>query len=160
MLLRHDVLRSVFKETDASEVYQEVLDKSLSYQEKRLDKDFKEEVSLDINRVFNLKEEYPIRVVFYEYAQKSYILINIHHIAFDGWSVDVFIKDLNEIYESKLEQRESRLEELPISYRDYSIWQREYLEEAVLISQLDYWRDKYHHLRHLIYLQIIQDLQI
>jgi hypothetical protein len=60
----------------------------------------------------------------------------MHHIASDGWSLSVIIKELVELYGSYIEKRESRLKELPVQYADYAIWQRSYLEGEVLNKNL------------------------
>ena len=63
-----------------------------------------------------------------------------HHIVFDGWSIGVFIGELTSLYEAGLEGKEGVLEELEIQYADYAVWQREWLQGAVLEEQMGYWR--------------------
>ena len=98
-----------------------------------------------VNRPFKLGSEYPIRVMFYELAGtgRRLLLINMHHIASDGWSMDIFQRELSAYYEAY--QRGDtgfRLPALPIQYKDYAVWQRSYLTGEVLKEQLQYWRTR------------------
>jgi amino acid adenylation domain-containing protein len=68
------------------------------------------------------------------------LLLTMHHIISDGWSMGVFIREATELYGTYSEGRESPLEELPMQYADYAMWQREQLTGAAMDEQLDYWR--------------------
>ena len=122
----------------------EVLIEELTLFEKEYDSQLKS----DINRSFDLSKEYPIRIKFYtvNYSDspvKTFLLINMHHIASDGWSIGVFEKELLSYYEAYV--RNDKLFNLPalaIQYKDYAAWQRSYLTADVLQKQLDYWKEK------------------
>jgi len=68
------------------------------------------------------------------------LLLTIHHIISDGWSIGVFNRELAVLYEAFSAGKPSPLPELPIQYADYAAWQRQWLQGAVLEAQLDYWR--------------------
>ncbi|HEY0367096.1 MAG TPA: amino acid adenylation domain-containing protein, partial [Pyrinomonadaceae bacterium] len=68
------------------------------------------------------------------------ILVTMHHIISDGWSMRVFVRDMIALYESFVAGQPSLLPELPIQYADYALWQREWLRGEVLEKQLAYWR--------------------
>jgi len=68
------------------------------------------------------------------------LILTMHHIITDGWSMGVFINEVGALYEAFVAGRESPLPELPIQYADYAIWQRERLQGEVLEELLDYWR--------------------
>src|SRR5438034_897171 len=68
------------------------------------------------------------------------LLLTMHHIVSDGWSVGVLVRELGVLYEAYAGGKESPLPELPIQYADYAEWQREYLQGEVLEEQLGYWR--------------------
>jgi natural product biosynthesis luciferase-like monooxygenase protein/amino acid adenylation domain-containing protein len=70
------------------------------------------------------------------------LVVVMHHIASDGWSLGVFARELSRLYEAYREGGESPLEELGIQYGDYARWQREWLREEVLGEQLSYWREQ------------------
>ena len=73
-------------------------------------------------------------------AEEHVLLLNMHHIISDGWSTGVFVRELTTLYESFSAGGPSPLEELPIQYADYAVWQRKWLTGEVLEKQLSYWR--------------------
>jgi hypothetical protein len=70
------------------------------------------------------------------------LLLTLHHIIADGWSMGVLVDEVAALYEAFVERRESPLAELPIQYADYAIWQRQWLQTEVLERLLDYWRER------------------
>src|SRR5262249_5600098 len=68
------------------------------------------------------------------------LLLTLHHIIADGWSLGVFGRELGAIYEALRAGTEPRLPELELQYRDYAAWQREWLQGEMLERQLGYWR--------------------
>jgi amino acid adenylation domain-containing protein len=68
------------------------------------------------------------------------LLVTLHHIASDGWSVGVLVGELRALYGAFVRGEESPLEELPVQYADYAAWQREHLRGERLEAQLAYWR--------------------
>ncbi|HKV07315.1 MAG TPA: amino acid adenylation domain-containing protein [Thermoanaerobaculia bacterium] len=73
---------------------------------------------------------------------ECFLLLNMHHIVSDGWSVGVFFNELSTLYDAFLSGKPSPLPELPIQYTDYAAWQREWLSGGVLEEQVDYWRNQ------------------
>src|SRR5258708_15092684 len=63
-----------------------------------------------------------------------------HHIASDGWSLGVLLRELTALYEAFAEGRSPVLPELPIQYADFAVWQREWMQTDVLQNQLAYWK--------------------
>jgi amino acid adenylation domain-containing protein len=74
--------------------------------------------------------------------QEHVLLLTLHHIIGDAWSVGVLVRELAELYESYRSGREPVLEELPIQYGDFAVWQREWLQGAELERQMSYWREQ------------------
>ena len=72
--------------------------------------------------------------------QEHVLLVTMHHIVSDGWSVGIMVREFGELYGAGIEGRESGLEELKIQYGDYAVWQREWLQGEVLEEQMEYWR--------------------
>jgi hypothetical protein len=70
------------------------------------------------------------------------LLLTMHHIVSDGWSVRVLINEVTSLYEAFSTVRPSPLPELPIQYADYAQWQRECLQGKVLEEQLRYWKNQ------------------
>ncbi|RYZ36378.1 MAG: non-ribosomal peptide synthetase, partial [Myxococcaceae bacterium] len=73
-------------------------------------------------------------------AREHVLLLNMHHIVSDGWSMDVLVREMAALYEAFCAGRPSPLPELPLQYADYSVWQRSWLQGEALESQLDWWR--------------------
>ncbi|WP_129645515.1 non-ribosomal peptide synthetase [Peristeroidobacter agariperforans] len=72
-------------------------------------------------------------------AQQHVLLITIHHIAADGWSLGVLVEELKQLYHAFHTGRAHELPVLSVQYGDYASWQREWLRPAVLEDQLSYW---------------------
>ncbi len=70
------------------------------------------------------------------------LMVNMHHVATDGYSRTVIYRDLTALYDAFANGRPSPLAPLPIQYADYALWQREWLDGGVAASQLEYWKDK------------------
>jgi amino acid adenylation domain-containing protein len=70
------------------------------------------------------------------------LILVMHHIITDGWSMSVLFKEVGELYASFAAGEKSRLPELPLQYSDFSIWQRQSVTDDFLADQLDYWKKK------------------
>jgi amino acid adenylation domain-containing protein len=70
------------------------------------------------------------------------LLLTMHHIISDGWSMRVLLRELVTLYEALEAGRESPLAALPVQYADYAVWQRGWLTGEVLEGQLEYWREQ------------------
>ena len=75
-------------------------------------------------------------------AQTHVFALTLHHIISDGWSAGVLVREAAALYEAYVAAKESPLEELPVQYADYAVWQREWLRDEVLQTQLQYWRHR------------------
>jgi len=72
--------------------------------------------------------------------ERADLVLALHHIAADGWSLDVLLRELAALYEALSRGWEPALESLPARYRDYALWQRQWLRGEALWPLLDYWR--------------------
>ena len=70
------------------------------------------------------------------------LLLTMHHIISDGWSIDVFYRELRQLYDAFRERRASPLKELPIQYGDFAAWQHQRVEAGVLAPQINYWTSR------------------
>jgi amino acid adenylation domain-containing protein len=70
------------------------------------------------------------------------LMITMHHIISDGWSMSVLVRELGQLYEALLHGSEASLDSLPIQYADYAIWQRESFQGDARENQLGYWRER------------------
>ncbi|AJW56537.1 non-ribosomal peptide synthetase [Burkholderia pseudomallei] len=69
------------------------------------------------------------------------LCVTIHHIVSDGWSIDVFRRELSELYRAFAGGRPDPLPPLPVQYADYAAWQQRGIGGAALHAQAEYWRD-------------------
>jgi amino acid adenylation domain-containing protein len=72
--------------------------------------------------------------------EKHILLINMHHIISDGWSIGVFVRELSHLYGAFVAGEKPTLADLPIQYADFAVWQRQWLQGKVLAAQLEYWK--------------------
>jgi amino acid adenylation domain-containing protein/non-ribosomal peptide synthase protein (TIGR01720 family) len=73
-------------------------------------------------------------------AEQHVLLLTVHHIVADGWSVGVFLRELAALYEVFRREQPSQLPDLPVQYADYALWQRGRLEGKDLERHITYWR--------------------
>ena len=99
---------------------------------------------------FDLSSDSLLRPFLFRFNDESHVLVLvIHHIVCDGWSMGVLIQELAALYETCREGREPALAELPIQYADYAKWQRDWLEGELLEKHLAYWRQALANVREL-----------
>ncbi|MBL0696563.1 non-ribosomal peptide synthase/polyketide synthase, partial [Comamonas sp. JC664] len=98
-------------------------------------------VSEEAQRPFNLAEGPLLRARLFRLAPERHVLVlTLHHIVSDGWSMGVLIRELGALYLSLTQGTPSPLAPLPIQYADFAAWQRGWLHGPVLQAQLDFWR--------------------
>ncbi|MBM3853319.1 MAG: amino acid adenylation domain-containing protein, partial [Verrucomicrobia bacterium] len=73
-------------------------------------------------------------------ADEHILLLTMHHIVSDGWSMGVLTQEMGALYAAFMQDRPSPLSELTVHYADFAVWQRQWLSGPVLQEQLDYWR--------------------
>ncbi|MEV4561064.1 amino acid adenylation domain-containing protein, partial [Kitasatospora sp. NPDC049285] len=142
VLARHEALRTVYPELDG-EPWQLVLDTpELLLQVREVTEDgLPAELTEAAARRFDLSRELPLRAVVFRVApEECVLLLVLHHIAGDGWSLAPLLRDLEAAYLGR------ELDVLPVQYGDYALWQREVLgaeddPESVASRQLAYWRE-------------------
>ncbi|OKH37811.1 non-ribosomal peptide synthetase [[Phormidium ambiguum] IAM M-71] len=95
----------------------------------------------EAQRPFNLTSDRLLRITLLQFAQtEAILLLTLHHIVADGWSLGVLIRELGYFYTAFVEGRTPELPALPIQYTDFACWQRNWLQGKVLEEQLIYWR--------------------
>ncbi len=151
LVKRHESLRTVIKEHEGIG-YQHIMSANnfdVAYHDK-LPKNLEEFIAAETGKPFNLANDYMLRVTVIKETENGHILIFVlHHISSDGWSIPLFVNELEANYEQLVSGKEATLAELPIQYADYSIWQREYLSGEVLDNKMAYWKNKLEDLKPL-----------
>jgi hypothetical protein len=142
---RHEALRTRFPVVDG-EAVQDVL-ASCELELERVDADGEAEARRVIEkaaaRPFDLSTGPLMRAVLVRVGDGEHLLLlSMHHIVSDGWSMGILVREATELYAAHCEGREPRLPELKIQYADYAAWQREWLKGEVLEEQIGYWRER------------------
>jgi NRPS condensation-like uncharacterized protein len=98
-------------------------------------------IAQDAQCVFDLCHEWPVRVSLISLSAQEYVLLfTMHHIASDGWSVSVLIKEFMSLYSAYSKDEEANLPKLSIQYADYALWQRDLLASDEAKVQLEFSR--------------------
>ncbi|MDQ6893669.1 MAG: amino acid adenylation domain-containing protein [Acidobacteriota bacterium] len=146
---RHEVLRSVFPEVAGGAVQGlgasgaralAIFDLSALPEDLR-DAEIERTARAEALRPFDLERGPLLRTTLLRFsAQEHVLLVTFHHILFDGWSVEIFARDLAAFYEAFRTERPADLPALPIQYADFAAWQRASLEGASFQEHLSYWK--------------------
>ena len=98
---------------------------------------------LEAEKPFNLSTDLMLRASLLHLGDDEHmLLLTMHHIASDGWSLRILWRELAGLYDAYCRGAESNLRELPVQYADYAIWQRSELEGQRLEQLLQYWREQ------------------
>jgi amino acid adenylation domain-containing protein len=146
---RHETLRTTFSPTDsgAEQVVSQSADFQFSVADLRgvdeKDALMRSLMRQETGRVFDLVEGPMLRARVLQLAEEEQIvLLTIHHIAVDGWSMGLLVREVVALYGAFATGRPSPLPELKIQYADYAAWQSDWLRGEVLEKQLAYWRQQ------------------
>lgn len=75
-------------------------------------------------------------------AEDHVLLLSLHHVVGDGWSIGILVKEFTSLYEAYREGRRAALPEIPVQYADFAVWQRNWLQSEVLEQGLGYWKQQ------------------
>jgi NRPS condensation-like uncharacterized protein/alpha-ketoglutarate-dependent taurine dioxygenase len=98
---------------------------------------------VEANRPFDLTKGPLLRVTLLLLGEQSYsVLLTMHHLVSDAWSIDVLVGELTVAYNAFSTESDLSLPELKIQYADYAVWERDHLRGEGLERQFGYWRQK------------------
>jgi amino acid adenylation domain-containing protein len=98
-------------------------------------------IEAEAKQPFSLSTGPLLRAMLVRLSEEEHVLVIVlHHIVSDGWSVGVLTREFSVLYEAYGQDLPSPLEELQVQYADYAVWQRQWLTEEMLAEQLRYWR--------------------
>ncbi|MBN3951615.1 MAG: amino acid adenylation domain-containing protein [Nostoc sp. NMS7] len=146
---RHEVLRTRFEIKDDKPV--QVIDPNINItlpvvERQNVADPWKQVEQLAIKEAckpFDLARDPMLRVKMWQVAQQEYVLLLvIHHIAADGWSIGLLIRELSAHYRAISTGNPVELPELSVQYADFTVWQRQWLTNQVLERQLSYWKQE------------------
>ncbi|WP_460859765.1 condensation domain-containing protein, partial [Rheinheimera gaetbuli] len=149
---RHEILRTRFAKDEQDKPYQviqpysslniDVLDFSL-LKEMALEASIREQIRKEAEADFDLSVDLMLRVTLIKKAQQVHILlVTLHHIAADGWSMEILLREFSALYQAFTQGQPNTLPELTVQYADFAIWQKEGLVGDTLNQSLFYWQGK------------------
>ena len=146
-MARHEILRTIFPSregqpsqviTPAGPLRVPLLD--LSGLEAGAAAEFPRLVAAEAWRPFDLARGSLLRALLIRLGDRDSVLVlSLHHIASDGWSISLLVRELAALYPAFAGGEPSPLRPLPVQYADYACWQRQWLQGEVLKAQLAYW---------------------
>jgi amino acid adenylation domain-containing protein/non-ribosomal peptide synthase protein (TIGR01720 family) len=149
IIRRHEGLRTVFPMRDGRAVQQilpagpwrlKVIDLS-EYEAAEREREVQRRATAEAAELFDLSTGPLFRVKVLRLSESEHVLLmTMHHIVSDAWSLGVLVQEMGQLYERFLAHDESHLPELPVQYADYAVWQRQWLSGELLDEQLGYWR--------------------
>ena len=149
VLDRHEVLRSRYSERDGEPVQLLMSDVDVPLVVRDLAGTAAAEATAlaqaqaEVRRPFALRETAPVRALLLTVAPERHLLVlTVHHIAVDGWSMDVVLTDLDTAYRALLAGRDAELPAPAVQYKDFAAWERARWDAGELADQVAYWRER------------------
>ncbi|BAT56840.1 condensation domain-containing protein (plasmid) [Nostoc sp. NIES-3756] len=149
IVARHEILRTSFitiKGEPQQVIYPHLPLKIAIYDIQELPEEAQEQeiknlVLQEAKQPFDLAQIPLFRVKILQLNSQEFVLVLVmHHIITDAWSIEILLKELITFYQAFSHQQPENLPTLPIQYADFAVWQRNYLTGKVLENHLDYWR--------------------
>jgi amino acid adenylation domain-containing protein len=146
---KHEILRTNFPEIDGSPtqvVRQEMYPELALYDLGHLQPSERAAASASTieklaKQTFDLAGEPLLRVALIRIAEQDFrIVLTMHHIICDAWSIGIFLGELNSFYQASLPGH--TVGPLPIQYGDYAVWERDRHSSGILLPQIDYWKTR------------------
>ncbi len=154
VIARHETLRTTFREIDGKPVqvigsageFVLPLDDLSGLPDSRREEAVREAASVEVRRPFRLDQDRPIRARLLRLGQEEHVLlVTLHHIAADAWSMTLLANEVAVFYQERLGQSSDitdSLMPLPVQYADFAHWQRQWLQGPVLDAHLSYWKQR------------------
>jgi amino acid adenylation domain-containing protein/non-ribosomal peptide synthase protein (TIGR01720 family) len=151
VMRRHESLRTYFV-TEHGRARQEISEVTglsvpvldlTSYEAGDREREVRRLATAETRKPFDLTSGPLLRLTVLKLSEAEHVLLLVmHHIVSDGWSMGVLMRELTVLYDAFSRGEKSSLTELSIQYADYAIWQREWLQGEVLEQQMKYWRER------------------
>ncbi|MGN3335014.1 pyoverdine non-ribosomal peptide synthetase PvdD [Pseudomonas aeruginosa] len=141
LVARHETLRTRFR-LEGGRSYQQVQPAvSVSIEREQFGEEgLIERIQAIVVQPFDLEREPLLRVNLLQLAEDDHVLVLVqHHIVSDGWSMQVMVEELVQLYAAYSRGLDVVLPALPIQYADYALWQRSWMEAGEKERQLAYW---------------------
>ncbi|WP_437852408.1 amino acid adenylation domain-containing protein [Sorangium sp. So ce363] len=151
LVRRHEILRTVYTEIDGLPVQIVVEDASFRLEvadlqhlsEDEREAEAKQLLAAEARRIFDLKRGPVFRAGLLRLGPRDHLLwLHIHHIAIDGWSLEVAYREIAALYEAFRRDAPPPLPHAPLQYADFASWQREQMTEETLSELLAGWKQR------------------
>jgi amino acid adenylation domain-containing protein len=141
---RHSTLRTTFDSTEGLPYQRIHPPYPLQLRRLHLDRDAKLKGHLHAEALwpFDINRDEMLRATYIQTPTSQFLLLVVHHIAADGWSLGLIQRDLAAFYQGFTRNQPAALPALPIDYADFSVWQRHYLQGQLFQTQLHYWQEQ------------------
>ncbi|OQP61098.1 hypothetical protein A3860_05100 [Niastella vici] len=153
LVKRHEILRTIFRETADGDVRQRVLPPpvegfKLLYEDVQhfSDKEnyVRGRVAENFSLPFDLTSDMPVRAAIYQVQKDEWIFCcTMHHIVSDGWSLDLLTRELLALYHSGKTGAGNPLPPLRVQYKEYAAWQQQQLKDVTFDSDREYWLNRF-----------------
>ncbi|HEY9422715.1 MAG TPA: amino acid adenylation domain-containing protein, partial [Thermoanaerobaculia bacterium] len=140
---RHEALRTTFAVKDGRPVQVVAAELDLHVPLEELDEaDLHRRSLQEARQPFDLTAGPLARARLLRLAEEEHVLlVTLHHIVADGWSIGVFVRELSALYAAFAAGRPSPLPELEVQYADFAVWQRRWLSGDALVARIAWWRE-------------------
>jgi alpha-ketoglutarate-dependent taurine dioxygenase len=156
VIARHETLRTTFREIDgvpaqiigSNGEFVLLLDDLSDLPTERRDQAVREAAAREVRRPFRLEQDRPIRARLLRLAEQEHVLlVTLHHIAADAWSMTLLAHEVAVFYRAQAGQAAesaatAELPPLPVQYADFARWQRQWLQGPALEAHLAYWKQR------------------
>jgi amino acid adenylation domain-containing protein len=142
--VRHETLRTTFEQKGQQARPVVHVELPLQFNEQPINESaINTAVAAEIARPFDLRHGPLWRCLLLHVSAEDHVLVlTVHHIAADGWSMQVMVDEFSALYQAAVQERAANLQALPVAYSDYARWQRDWLEAGEGARQLAWWRDQ------------------
>src|SRR6266853_1216198 len=149
ILFRHEALRTTFVSIEGEPVQQIAAAEDSRFVllehdlcgSSHAQKELEQLLALETSGPFDLEHGPLIRGRLIHLAEEEHaLLVTMHHIVSDGWSMGILVNELSALYGSFLRGAADPLPALEIQYADYAVWQRQWIESEILQQQAAYWK--------------------
>ena len=149
LVRRHEILRTTFPTVDGKPIQKIAPATTLNLSIHDLQGLSADEQTTQIQQIAESQASAPFNLAFGPLVQftllqlslKEYVLLlKMHHIIYDGWSLNIFFGELSQLYAAFTQGLPNPLPELSIQYADFAFWQRQWLTGEVLERQVNYWQ--------------------
>lgn len=142
---RHEILRVTFRDREGmpAQIVNESALPTITFQSGMSEEEVRRQVDIEAQMPFDLEKGPLLRVVFFSLDNKNHLmLVNMHHLICDLWSMGILIKEWLSFYQAYQTGQPANMESLPLQFTDYARLEEDLLSSDEMERQLDFWKNK------------------